>query len=74
GFMGRIPLKLVMRTYFEKPRTRRGWKGFIVDPDLNGKFDLLKGITHSRKLMQSILELGVPTANEFLDTNIALYI
>lgn len=67
-------LKLVMRTYFEKPRTRRGWKGFIVDPDLNGKFDLLKGITHSRKLMQSILELGVPTANEFLDTNIALYI
>ncbi|MGI3018968.1 3-deoxy-7-phosphoheptulonate synthase [Vibrio alginolyticus] len=67
-------LKLVMRTYFEKPRTRGGWKGFIVDPDLNGDFNLHKGINQSRKLMQSILELGVPTAHEFLDPNIAHYI
>ncbi|MYM58152.1 3-deoxy-7-phosphoheptulonate synthase [Vibrio sp. OCN044] len=67
-------LKLVMRTYFEKPRTRNGWKGFIVDPDLNGEFNILSGIYRSRQLMQSILELGIPTANEFLDPNIALYI
>ncbi|RSD29514.1 3-deoxy-7-phosphoheptulonate synthase [Vibrio pectenicida] len=67
-------LKLVMRTYFEKPRTRGGWKGFIVDPELNGEFNLLSGIARSRQLMHAILELGVPTANEFLDPNLALYI
>lgn len=67
-------LKIVMRTYFEKPRTRRGWKGYIVDPNLNGQFDLVQGLYRSRKLLKSILELGIPTATEFLDTNIAPYI
>ncbi|PKG40091.1 3-deoxy-7-phosphoheptulonate synthase [Psychromonas sp. Urea-02u-13] len=67
-------LKLVMRTYFEKPRTRAGWKGFIVTPDLNSEFNFLQGVTRSRQLMKSILELGMPIATEFLDTNIAPYI
>ncbi|MDW1616644.1 3-deoxy-7-phosphoheptulonate synthase [Vibrio sp. Vb2853] len=67
-------LKIVMRTYFEKPRTRKGWKGFIVDPELTGDFNLEQGIYQSRSLLKSILELGVPTATEFLDTNIAPYI
>ena len=67
-------LKLVMRTYFEKPRTRGGWKGFITTPELNGEFNFLQGVTRSRQLMKSILELGVPIATEFLDTNIAPYI
>ncbi|NOH31211.1 3-deoxy-7-phosphoheptulonate synthase [Vibrio mediterranei] len=67
-------LKIVMRTYFEKPRTRKGWKGFIIDPELTGHFKLEKGIYQSRSLLKSILELGVPTATEFLDTSIAPYI
>lgn len=67
-------LKLVMRTYFEKPRTRTGWKGYMVDPDLNGQFNLLKGLSSSRELLKSVLALGVPTATEFLDTHIAPYI
>lgn len=67
-------LKIVMRTYFEKPRTRNGWKGYIVDPDLNGEFDFEQGLSRSRSLLKSVLQLGIPTATEFLDTNIAPYI
>ncbi len=70
----RDSLKIVMRTYFEKPRTRNGWKGYIVDPDLNGQLDFQEGLSRSRTLLKSILELGIPTATEFLDTNIAPYI
>ncbi|MDB1144750.1 MAG: 3-deoxy-7-phosphoheptulonate synthase [Alcaligenaceae bacterium] len=60
-------LLLVMRVYFEKPRTRLGWKGFINDPDLNGQFQLEKGLQLARQLLLDINRMGVPTATEFLD-------
>jgi len=59
---------IVMRTYFEKPRTRSGWKGLVYDPHLNGSYDVNQGIWICRKLMLDILSLGVPIALEFLDT------
>lgn len=58
---------LVMRAYFEKPRTRAGWKGLINDPDLNGSYDICKGMWLARKTLTSIVALGVPTATEWLD-------
>lgn len=61
-------LEVVMRVYFEKPRTTIGWKGLINDPDLNGSYNINKGIKIARKLLLDINELGVPTAIEFLDT------
>ncbi|WP_394252629.1 hypothetical protein [Vibrio profundi] len=70
-------LKIVMRTYFEKPRiarTRFGWKGFGIDPDLDGQHNIAKGITLSRQLLNSILDLHVPTATEFLDPNFTPYL
>ncbi len=70
----RNTIKIVMRTYFEKPRTRSGWKGFIVEPNLDGEFNLEEGINRSREVLKSVLELGLATATEFLDTNIAPYI
>lgn len=60
-------LEIVMRTYFEKPRTVVGWKGLISDPDLNGSYRVNHGITLARKLLLQVNELGVPTATEFLD-------
>ncbi len=60
-------LLLVMRVYFEKPRTRLGWKGFINDPDLNGQFQVEKGLQLARQLLLDINRMGVPTATEFLD-------
>lgn len=60
-------LKIVMRTYFEKPRTVVGWKGLISDPDLNGSYRVNHGIQLARKLLLQVNELGVPTATEFLD-------
>ncbi|MBE8612959.1 MULTISPECIES: 3-deoxy-7-phosphoheptulonate synthase [Morganellaceae] len=65
---------IVMRAYFEKPRTRQGWKGLIVDPDLDEKYDVVKGIRYARKCLVSITALGVPTATEFLDPFLAPYI
>lgn len=65
---------LVMRVYFEKPRTTVGWKGMIYDPDLNGSYDFEKGLRKARKLLLDIVELGVPTATEMLDPIIAQYI
>ncbi|WMY97645.1 MAG: 3-deoxy-7-phosphoheptulonate synthase [Arsenophonus sp.] len=67
-------LEIVMRTYFEKPRTIFGWKGFIVDPDLNNSYQINKGLKISRKLLGKINNLGLPTATEFLDFNIIPYI
>ncbi len=58
---------LVMRVYFEKPRTTVGWKGFINDPDLNDSFNISKGIRLARKLLMDLAEMGVPTATEALD-------
>lgn len=59
---------VVMRVYFEKPRTTVGWKGLINDPDLNGTFNINKGIKLARKLLIDINELGLPCGVEFLDT------
>ncbi|KAA1113891.1 hypothetical protein PGTUg99_012047 [Puccinia graminis f. sp. tritici] len=61
-------LILVMRTYFEKPRTTVGWKGLINDPDLDGSFQIERGIRTARKLMAEITHMGLPVATELLDT------
>jgi 3-deoxy-7-phosphoheptulonate synthase len=60
-------LAIVMRVYFEKPRTTIGWKGFINDPGLDETFDINEGIRLARKLLVDINELGVPCGTEFLD-------
>ncbi|PKU89461.1 phospho-2-dehydro-3-deoxyheptonate aldolase [Bifidobacterium pseudolongum subsp. globosum] len=60
-------LLIVMRVYFEKPRTTIGWKGLINDPDLNGRFDIRKGMWLARKVLTDVLSLGLPTATEWLD-------
>ena len=60
-------LLLVMRVYFEKPRTTIGWKGLINDPDLNGTYQISKGLGVARALLCSITELGLPVAGEMLD-------
>jgi len=60
-------LAIVMRVYFEKPRTTVGWKGFINDPHLDETFDINEGIRLARKLLREINEAGVPCATEFLD-------
>jgi 3-deoxy-7-phosphoheptulonate synthase len=60
-------LAVVMRVYFEKPRTTVGWKGFINDPRLDETFDINEGIRLARKLLREINELGVPCGTEFLD-------
>jgi 3-deoxy-7-phosphoheptulonate synthase len=60
-------LLLVMRVYFEKPRTTVGWKGLINDPDLNDSFDINKGLHLARQLLLDINTLGVPAATEYLD-------
>ncbi|KAA1113880.1 hypothetical protein PGTUg99_010625 [Puccinia graminis f. sp. tritici] len=61
-------LILVMRTYFEKPRTTVGWKGLINDPDLDGSFQIERGIRIARQLMAQITHMGLPVATELLDT------
>ena len=58
---------LVMRVYFEKPRTTTGWKGLINDPHLNGSFDIKTGLLQARKLMIELAEIGLPLATEALD-------
>ena len=58
---------LVMRVYFEKPRTTVGWKGLINDPHLDGSFDLAHGMELARRLLIQVNELGLPAATEFLD-------
>ena len=67
-------LVIVMRTYFEKPRTSVGWKGLINDPDLDESFHINKGLRLARKLLLDINDLGLPTASEFLDTQIPQHI
>ena len=61
-------LLIVMRVYFEKPRTVVGWKGLINDPDLDESYHINKGLRLARQLLADILELGVPAGTEFLDT------
>ncbi|WP_425426596.1 3-deoxy-7-phosphoheptulonate synthase [Alkalimonas amylolytica] len=60
-------LYIVMRVYFEKPRTTVGWKGFINDPHLNDSFDLETGLTWGRELLLKLIEMELPTATEALD-------
>lgn len=60
-------LYIVMRVYFEKPRTTVGWKGLINDPNLDGSFDVEKGLRIARKLLLDLAELGLPLATEALD-------
>ena len=66
-------LFIVMRTYFEKPRTITGWKGLLYDPDMNGSNDINLGITIVRQLLSDINEIGLPCACEFLDPNMPQY-
>ncbi|KAJ7041273.1 hypothetical protein C8F04DRAFT_1080808 [Mycena alexandri] len=61
-------LLIVMRAYFEKPRTTVGWKGLINDPDINGSFKINKGLRIARQLLCDITDLGVPIGSELLDT------
>lgn len=67
-------IQIVMRVYFEKPRTTVGWKGLIYDPDLNKSYNIEKGIFIARKLMLRIVDIGLPVATEMLDPIIAQYI
>src|SRR5439155_8307954 len=60
-------LVIVMRVYFEKPRTTVGWKGLINDPDLDGSFNINKGLRLARQFLLEVNELGLPAGNEFLD-------
>ena len=61
-------LQIVMRVYFEKPRTTVGWKGLINDPHLDGSYDINEGLEKARKFLLDVNELGMPAAMEFLDT------
>lgn len=65
---------VVMRAYFEKPRTNVGWKGFINDPDLDGSFNVNKGLRLARKLLLEINDIGLPTGSEFLELQIPQHI
>lgn len=67
-------VEIVMRVYFEKPRTTVGWKGFLYDPDLDGSDDLARGLARARALMVQIAEMGVPIATEILDPMVAEYL
>jgi len=67
-------MMLVMRTYFEKPRTTLGWKGMIYDPDMNQSFNIEKGVRLARKLLLEITRMELPAATEFLEPIIPQYI
>jgi len=66
-------LELIMRVYFEKPRTTVGWKGLINDPDLDDSFQINKGLRLARRLLADINALGIPAGCEFLDTTTPQY-
>ncbi|WDQ99181.1 3-deoxy-7-phosphoheptulonate synthase [Devosia sp. J2-20] len=67
-------LEIIMRVYFEKPRTTVGWKGLINDPNLDGSFDIDNGLHTARALLLDIANLGLPAACEFLDMTTPQYI
>lgn len=67
-------LYIVMRVYFEKPRTTIGWRGMIIDPDLNGSYNINKGLKAARRILSKITDMGLPTATEVLDPIIPQYI
>ena len=69
-------LLIMMRTYLEKPRTAKGWRGLVSDPDLTGREDMARGLALGRRVLLDILAAGLPTATEFLDplvTSLSLY-
>lgn len=70
----RDKLYLVMRVYFEKPRTTVGWKGLIMDPHLDGTDDIPEGLRRARHFLRSVIDLGLPTATELLDPITPQYI
>ena len=67
-------LEIVMRVYFEKPRTTVGWKGLINDPDLDGSFNINKGLRLARNVLSAVNNLGLPAGTEFLDLTTPQYI
>jgi 3-deoxy-7-phosphoheptulonate synthase len=67
-------LEIVMRVYFEKPRTTVGWKGLINDPDLDGSFNINKGLRLARNVLSAVNNLGLPAGTEFLDITTPQYI
>jgi 3-deoxy-7-phosphoheptulonate synthase len=67
-------LEIVMRVYFEKPRTTVGWKGLINDPDLDGTFNINKGLRLARNVLSAVNNLGLPAGTEFLDMTTPQYI
>ncbi len=67
-------IKLVMRVYFEKPRTTVGWKGLIMDPHLDGTYDIPAGLRLARQFLSEVIDLGLPTATELLDPITPQYI
>ncbi len=72
GYAGH--LLVLMRSYFEKPRTSVGWKGLINDPDLDESYHINKGLRLARRLLLDVNDLGLPTASEFLDVQIPQHI
>jgi 3-deoxy-7-phosphoheptulonate synthase len=67
-------IMIVMRVYFEKPRTTVGWKGLIMDPHLDGSHDIAAGLRAARAFLREVLDLGLPTATELLDPITPQYI
>ncbi len=67
-------IMIVMRIYFEKPRTTVGWKGLIMDPNLDGSHDIATGLHTARTFLREVLDLGLPTATELLDPITPQYI
>ena len=67
-------LIVAMRSYFEKPRTSVGWKGLINDPDLDESYHINKGLRLARQLLLDVNDMGLPTASEFLDTQVPQHI
>ncbi|MBW8001606.1 MAG: 3-deoxy-7-phosphoheptulonate synthase [Planctomycetes bacterium] len=65
---------LIMRAYFEKPRTTLGWKGMLYDPYLDNSYDIEEGFRRARGLLVAIAQIGLPTATEFLDPIVPQYI
>lgn len=64
---------IVMRAYFEKPRTQLGWRGLMHDPSLDGSYNIPEGIRLTRKLLKKLVEIDMPLATEFLDATSPLY-
>lgn len=67
-------LMLVMRTYFEKPRTTLGWKGLVNDPQLDGSYEMSAGLYRAREILLAISEMGIPGATEVLDPIVPQYL